>query len=411
MMFHRITRRLVPLLVLVVVHSAAVSVASPQADDVPERVILNLTDTPATCMAVTWRTNNEHTDAVVQWSEATNGTGFKKNIQRTAARTEQLQPGNQKIVWYHSAVLSGLKPQTVYVYRVGHDSTWSPWNQFRTAGDGTAPFSFVFFGDPQNDIRQHISRVFREAYRQASWAGFWLFAGDLTTEPEDELVGEWFEAAGFITGVLPSIMVPGNHDYLARDLNGRKVRTDTLPLWRAQFTLPENGIPGLEETSFTVDYQGVRFVMINSNRRLEEQAAWLEGLLANNPNRWTIVSFHHPLYSVGRGRDDRDTRQAFRPLFDKYGVDLVLQGHDHTYARSWKLKNDAVVGEREQGTVYVVSSCGPKFYVYNPLYNDLMAKTGENLQLFQVISIDGPALTFHAYTAAGDLYDAFELRK
>ena len=410
-MFRRFTCRFVPILFLGIMFCSAVSVASPQADDVPERIILNLTDTPANRMAVTWRTKNEHTDAVVQWSEATEGTGFRKDLQRTAARTEQLQLDNQKTVWYFSAVLAGLKPQTVYVYRVGHDSSWSPWNQFRTAGAEAAPFSFVFFGDPQDDIREHISRVFREAYRQAAGASFWLFSGDMTSNPEDKLVAEWFDAAGFIPGVLPSIMVPGNHDHLARKVNGKKVRTDTLPLWRAQFTLPENGIPGLEESSFTVDYQGVRFVMINSNYRLEEQAAWLENLLAHNPNRWTIVSFHHPLYSAGRERDDRDTRKAFRPLFDKYGVDLVLQGHDHTYARSHKLKNDAVVGEQEQGTVYVVTSCGPKFYVYNPLYKDLMAKTGENLQMFQVISIDGAALTFRAYTAAGVLYDAFELRK
>ena len=410
-MFHRFTCILVPRLFLVVISSAAVSAASPQAGDAPERIILNLTDTPASRMAVTWRTNNEHNDAAVQWSEATEGTGFRKNLQRTAARTEQLQLENQKIAWSHSVVLSGLKPQTAYVYRVGHDSTWSAWSQFRTAGDGTAPFSFVFFGDPQDDIREYVSRVFREAYRQAPGASFWLFSGDMTSDPEDELVAEWFEAAGFIPAVLPSIMVPGNHDHLARKVNGKKIRTDTLPLWRAQFTLPENGLPGLEESSFTLDYQGVRFVMINSCYRLEEQAVWLDSLLAHNPNRWTIAAFHHPLYSAGRERDDRDTRKAFRPLFDKYGVDLVLQGHDHTYARSRKLKNDAVVGETEQGTVYVVTSCGPKFYVYNPLYKDLMAKTGENLQMFQVISIDGAVLTYHAYTAAGVLYDAFELRK
>ncbi len=215
-------------------------------------------------------------------------------------------------------------------------------------------------------------------------------------------------------------MVPGNHDLgfrfqgdtVVRSDKGKKVRDRSVsPLWRAHLTLPENGIAGLEETSYTFDYQGVRFVMVNSNDRLEDQARWMDTLLGRNPNRWTIVLLHHPLYSSGRERDDRKTREAFLPLFDKHHVDLVLTGHDHTYARSHPLVNSAAVSVGLPGTVYVVSSSGPKFYEYTSRYDSLMARSGVNIQLYQIITVDGGRLSYRACTADGALYDSFDLRK
>lgn len=377
----------------------------------PQRIILNLTETPATSMAFTWRTVGEFPNSGVEFNTATDGTGFAKAAKRIKAKSEKLDLGNNRAAYYYSAVLDGLQPNTVHAYRVGHDSVWSEWNQFRTADSSVARFTFVFFGDPQNDIREFVSRPFREAFRMVPDARFWLFSGDLTSEPEDRLWEEWFQAAGFIHSMLPSIMAPGNHDYQSVRVSGRSERTKTLPLWRPQFTFPENGVAGLEETSYYVDYQGVRFVMLNSNEKLAEQAAWLDTLLSKNPNTWTIVSFHHPLYSTGRARDNRDTRNAFLPIFDKHHVDLVLQGHDHTYGRSHKLYQGRIVSVSEKGTVYIVSSCGPKFYPLNPLYRDLMAKMGEGLQLFQVITIDGSKLQCKTYTALGSIFDSFVLEK
>jgi 3',5'-cyclic AMP phosphodiesterase CpdA len=283
-----------------------------------------------------------------------------------------------------------------------------------------APFTFAWFGDPQDNITQYISRLFRQTIRTGPDAAFWLFSGDLTSEPEDKQIGELFDATGFAFRTIPSAMVPGNHDMgykfadgdYARNEKGKKVREKFVsPMWRAHYTLPENGIPGFEETSYTFDYQGVRFIMINSNDRLDEQAVWMERLLAANPNRWTVVAFHHPLYSSGADRDDKKTREAFLPLFDKYRVDLVLTGHDHTYARSRKLVNGAIVAENAPGTVYVVSASGPKFYEYTSLYDSLMAKSGVNIQLYQIITVEGRHMRYRAYTADGVMYDEFELVK
>jgi len=124
-----------------------------------------------------------------------------------------------------------------------------------------------------------------------------------------------------------------------------------------------------------------------------------------------MVSFHHPFYSAGRERDDKETRSAFLQVFDKYNVDLVLTGHDHAYARSFPLKNGVKVNGKKHGTVYVVSVSGPKMYEVNSQYVDIMAKIGGNVQLFQSISIDGSKLLYQSYTPTGVLYDSFELTK
>lgn len=381
-------------------------------NEIPQRIILNLTASPENSMAVTWRTNGEFKASEVQYAVSTQWTDFKKSITKVSAKTEKFWIDDHQFVYHYSGVLDGLKPGTTYVYRVGHDSVWSEWNQFTTARKEPAPFKFVYLGDPQNDIKEHVSRVFREAYKLAPDAAFWLYAGDLVAYPKDSLWSELFTAAGFIPRTTPSIMTPGNHDQTAVMVDGKEKRLKkTDPIWHAHFTLPENGVAGLAETSYYIDYQGVRFVMLNSNERLQEQADWMEKLLASNPNKWTIVTFHHSIYSMAKERDNKAVRDAFLAIFDKYHVDLVLQGHDHAYARSYKLNNGTIVGENQPGTVYIISVSGPKAYAITTKYEKLMAKIGNQISLFQVLSVDANKLSFISYTPAGEVYDAFELKK
>lgn len=388
----------------------------------PQRIIINLTAKPALSMAVTWRTVSEISKPEVQIAEATGWTEFEKNFRSIIPKSKKFITDKKFEVFQHSAIMDGLKPNTFYTYRVGGDSIWSEWNQFTSAQDKDSPLKFVFLGDPQNDLKQNCSRVFREAFRTAPDAAFWLISGDITSEPVDDQYDEFFYAGGFIFGITPSILTADNHDndYLSKDgafvfdSKGSKLRSDSVSkMYLEHFTLPENGLPEYKESSYYVDYQGVRVIMINTfqTKKLNEQLPWIENLLANNPNKWTVVSFHKPFYSAGRERDDVGTRNAFLPVFDKYNVDLVLSGHDHAYARSYKLKNGIKVSPNEKGTVYVVSVSGPKMYTVNSKYNDIMAKTGGNVQLFQVISINGNELKYESYTADGSLYDSFGLSK
>jgi hypothetical protein len=79
---------------------------------------------------------------------------------------------------------------------------------------------------------------------------------------------------------------------------------------------------------------GIRFFALDSNYMDRTQLQWLEKELAASGSDWKIVYFHHPIYSSG-GRHGSDTalRDQLEPLFVKYGVDVVLAGHEHFYER------------------------------------------------------------------------------
>ncbi len=81
-----------------------------------------------------------------------------------------------------------------------------------------------------------------------------------------------------------------------------------------------------------------------------EQRTWLESTLSGNTAPWVFVALHHPPYSAGYHGSDLANRQAFAPLFERYGVDLVLAGHDHDYQRSIPVN----------GVTYVVTGAAAK---------------------------------------------------
>jgi len=361
---------------------------SLQEDYTPERIVLTLTENPATSQAVTWRTDSEVSNPQAQFTQATGFTDFSEDAEGVDASSEIVKLDNGKIVYQHSIIFKFLKPNTLYAYRVGDGEHWSEWNQFKTANYKFEPFKFIFFGDIQNHIKSMCSRVFRDAFTKAPDANFWLIAGDLINHGNnDEEWGEFFYSLGWISRVTPLMLLPGNHEYISYLSIDKKVYK-LNNLWHPQFTLPENGPDGLEETAYFIDYQGVRFVMLNGNEKLEEQAKWLDSVLAKDPQRWTIVSIHQPFYSTGRNRNNSHLRELFIPIFDKYSSDLVLQGHDHTYGRTHKLRNGIKVKNDEKGTVYIVSVSGPKIYTVNKRFEDLMVKMGTGRQLYQVISMD-----------------------
>lgn len=384
-----------------------------RATPMPDRIILTWKGDPAHSQAVTWRTDGSIKQGLAEIAEATPGPDFAKNPKQLTASTEPFE-SNLGLAHYHSLDFTELKPATKYAYRVGDGTNWSEWFQFTTASDQPDAFSFIYFGDAQTQVRSHWSRVIREAHSDAPKARFMIHAGDLVNNgTRDAEWGEWFGAGGWLNAMVPSVPTPGNHEY-ARDPERPLLRRDLTAHWRPQFTLPENGIEGLEESVYYLDYQGVRIISLNSNEKEREQAPWLESVLQDNPNRWTVLTFHHPVYSTAKGRDNPDIRNMWKPIFDKYRVDLVLQGHDHGYGRfSGELSENVGTGQNTQspegGTVYVVSVSGPK--MYNVERTPAMARAAENTQLYQIISIDGDALRYEARTATGELYDAFRLKK
>jgi 3',5'-cyclic AMP phosphodiesterase CpdA len=108
------------------------------------------------------------------------------------------------------------------------------------------------------------------------------------------------------------------------------------------------GMPG---RWYAHEVGSVLFIGLDSTQVEEPaQRAWLEQTLAGSTNTWKIVALHHPPFSAGMHGSEQDAQQAFSPLFEQYGVHLVLSGHDHDYQR-----NDPI-----RGVTYMVSGGGSK---------------------------------------------------
>ena len=377
----------------------------------PERIVLNITETPFNSQAVTWRTRGKHGSPRAELIKLSDLLNTDRSLKIFPAITSVVELDNKALAYHHSVIFNGLMPDVLYAYRVGDDQAWSEWNQFRTAFDKPEPFTFLYFGDVQEQVFSMCSQVFRAAFQKEPDARFWLFTGDMVNNgPDDRLWAEFFSALAWIPGTVPLVLTPGNHEYP----DPRVTPKDELhltSLWRPQFTLPENGPKGLEETAFSFEYQGVCVVILNGNEQTSEQALWLETVLSKNQQMWTIVAVHQPVYSISERKNKTVFQDLFVPIFDKYGVDLVLQGHDHGYARTLSLKNHQPVSDKEKGTVYIISNSGPKFYPAGHRYDHLMAKTLSNSIWFQSIRVENNILKYTAYNMQREVVDAFEIIK
>ena len=400
----------------------------------PDRIILTFHGDPSTSRAVTWRTDKSITKAVAQIAEAKVNSKFTDDAVSVEAATEAFDLGQYKgnsalVVHYHGAKFKNLKPNTQYVYRVGDGSKhWSEWIQFRTAKSSYAPTQFVYFGDAQNDVLDHWSRVIRMAYQTAPNASFAIHAGDLINKAHrDHEWAQWFKAGGFIHSQWTAIPAVGNHEFMLigetplKGWSWFKEKKKVSIQWRPQFTLPveKDLVPELHETVYTVDYQDIRVIVLNSNDHLEQQTKYLKQKLKNCTAKWKIVTCHHSVFSPADGRNFQFARDHWKPLLDKYNVDLVLNGHDHTYARGHvPVRTRDEKSASELGTVYVTSVSGPKQYALDPKQIKAYKsdgyqsdKTAEQTQFFQVITIKGNTLSYVAYTVMGDEYDRATIQK
>lgn len=384
----------------------------------PDRIILTVTEDPATSQSVNWRTAAGVEVSTAQIARAAPGAGLHLAA-RTVTGAHRALLSENGLALHHAVRFEELEPDTLYAYRVRGLGTWSEWFQFRTARAGDDHFSFLYFGDAQNSVKSHFSRVIREARLELPRPAVMLHAGDLINLRagiHDDEWGEWFDAGAFLYAMTPNIVVAGNHEHItvaAADGEETRVLSEHF---RAQFEVPANGIAELPDTVYATRYQNVLFVVLDSTAALEDealaisQAAWLDALLAADQSRWVIVTHHHPIYSVSLGRDNPPLRDHWKPVYDRHRVDMVLQGHDHTYGRGSNLAEGAMQVDGQAGTVYVVSVAGPKMYRVAE-ERDAHQRVGEDVQLFQILHVGYDLLQFEARLVTGEVYDAFDLVK
>ena len=394
------------------------------ASSLADRIVLTPGANPAREMAVTFRTDTRQLTSQLQLAVALDGPQLDKAARVIEGIPLSLETENGAAL-FHQVRLHDLQPDTAYVYRVKGTDGWSEWLQFRTAAEGFKPFSFIYMGDMQNDILSLASRSVRQALQSVANPALIVHAGDLVSQ-RDDLVhddqwGEWNQAGGFHYGMIPQVLAAGNHEYLdSLNLDGSESRT-LGPHWSRQFALAQNGVEGLKSTTYFVDYQGVRFIVLDGTSALDmgtlaQQTRWLEQSLKTSRARWNIVVSHQPVFTCARPEDTEPLKLAWKPVFERYAVDLVLQGHDHCYSRvtdeAGRVASKAArAGGKIQGPVYMVSVAGSKMYGLNDRAQQQPDRSAEETQLYQTIEVQDSRLKVRSYTAAGTLYDAFDLER
>ncbi len=375
----------------------------------PDRIMLSIPGDPSKTRAVTWRTSTSAERTIGQIAKATSSPFFEDQLQNVSGSSSFWEEGDTSALG-HKIIFENLLPETMYTYRVGDGENWSEWFQFTTSSDKNRPFSFIYLGDFQNDIKAYCSRTIRQAYSHFPNAEFILFAGDLVSESTESYWDEFFYAGNWIFGMMPSVATPGNHEYKKDKTTNTRVFSKQ---WNQIFVTPGNNPENLENRTFYFDCQGVRFVSFDSpameytEGNLDNTVSWLNDVLSNNPNQWTILFTHYPVYSCSQGRNDKEYRGIVKPILEKYGVDLVLQGHDHTYCRGQNL--DSIGKDCKNPPMYMVSVSGPKMYGLN--VNKWSDRVGSETQLYQNIEVTGDTVKVESFTVVGELYDSFLLVK
>ncbi|MGL5512152.1 MAG: FN3 domain-containing metallophosphoesterase family protein, partial [Sporomusa sp.] len=231
----------IPMLVIVLLLSVSfIPLLSAGAAGSPDHVTLTWTADPKTTQTITWRTGSTIVGGQVEYVEADDIGRFPGNARTATADIAALQT-NLGDMAIHSVTLSGLKPGTKYIYRVGESDGWSEPRTFTTEAAVALGFKFLVFGDSQSVNYGLWRATLTQAYKANSDAAFFTNVGDLVDVGQDySHWNRWFDAAQGIADTIAVMPITGNHE------NYTPERRFSLPVFfTAQFKLPPNGPAGL----------------------------------------------------------------------------------------------------------------------------------------------------------------------
>lgn len=264
----------------------------------------------------------------------------------------------------NKTTIKDLKPDTTYYYQVKIDGAWKDVQSFKTGNPDD--FSFMYVGDPQlgaskgqtssegnkqdgllatrNDA-YNWNKTLNSALAQHPEINFLVSPGDQINEPAEDqspakIKLQEQQYAGYLSAKalrsLPEATSIGNHDSMTTG-------------YQNHFNVPN---PFTEETNPTkaghgyyYSYGNALFIVINANNyNAADHEALIKKAIKAHPNtKWRIVVMHQDIYGSGLDHSDSDgilLRTQLTPIYDANKIDVVLQGHDHTYARTYQLSSD-----------------------------------------------------------------------
>ena len=259
---------------------------------------------------------------------------------------------------YNHVTVTGLEPNTTYYYTVEKNGVQTEVETYETQSFDTVKMLYV--GDPQigaskgqpqggetlaaesgaaNTAARNDAfgwnRTLEAALAQDPDVSFIISAGDQVNKTgqakEEEYAG--YLSPDVLAG-LPVATTIGNHDSLNAD-------------YMYHFNNPNATEYGATQAGgdYYYSYGNGLFIVLNTNNyNVAEHEQAIQDAIASDPNAaWRIVTIHQDIYGSGLDHSDTDgmiLRTQLTPIFDEYDIDVVLQGHDHTYSRSKLLYGD-----------------------------------------------------------------------
>lgn len=262
----------------------------------------------------------------------------------------------------NKVTVSGLEENTEYYYQIYQDGAWQSVKIYKT--NSFSNFSFLYVGDPQigastgqtssetdtmseadanlaarNDAYNWTNVLFN-ALSAHSNVSFIVSAGDQVNTASNET-----EYAGFLgASVLSSIPLAstiGNHDSKSSQYSLHFNNPNSFTSDMTDYTTGET----LAGSDYYYTYGNVLFIVIDTNNyNCATHENVIKKAVTDYPDaKWRVVTFHQDIYGSGADHSDSDgmiLRTQLTPIMDKYDIDVVMQGHDHTYSRSYELTSD-----------------------------------------------------------------------
>ncbi|WP_323793120.1 metallophosphoesterase family protein [Nocardioides sp.] len=270
---------------------------------------------------------------------------------------------------YHHGTVEGLEPGTRYRYRITHRGAGATTGTFTTAPARAERFRFAAFGDMGvnaaaaahvqliDAMKPDLSFVVGDLCYADSAGG--TGAGGDTSQDFAEW-DRWLRQIETSAARVPWMTTVGNHEM--EEGNGELGYAGYLD----RFRNPRNGVKGAPVT-YSFVYGNVAFIALDGNDASFEisrnegylgaaQDQWLERRLerfrARDDIDFIVVGFHNCMYCTNLVHaSDGGNRTRWEPLFDRYSVDLVVNGHNHCYERTHPLRAGEPVVEARRGAV------------------------------------------------------------
>ena len=293
--------------------------------------------------------------------------------------------GDDKLTSEHIVTLSSLEPQSKYYYLIagGKDTLQGDerncFTTFPNVGKEDK-YRIGIFGDcGNNSINQRNTRDQFEKYIGNDVLNAWILLGDnaYSFGKDVEYQSNFFNIyKDNLLKRAPLFPAPGNHDYHDERYSANKARDSKEVAYYQNFSMPINGESGglasHTQAFYSYDLGNIHFLSLDSHGEEDNdsrlfdtsgrQVTWIkQDLDANKNKEWVIAYWHHPPYTMGSHNSDQERqlikiRENFIRILERYGVDLVLCGHSHSYERSRLMKGHYGMEETFDSTMHLLSS-------------------------------------------------------